>query len=281
MRHYLPIFGLGIALIATGDQEVAARQGVDFTVLAEAPADATTPATPMSDEAALRAAKIPTDGAGLIEFFRKRLEAADENRLRGLVAQLGDDVFQKREQASAQLVAAGKRAKPILQEAANNADLEVAYRARESLRRIEQGATSMVVAAAARVLAQRKPDGATETLLAYLPAAEDDSVAEEVRSSLAVLAVREGQPDPVLVAALADKQPTRRAAAAVALCQAGATGQMPAIRKLLHDSDALVRLRVGLALSVAREKAALPGFIDWLADLPPQETGSAEDLLYH
>jgi HEAT repeat protein len=278
MRHrLLPLFAFGLVTVALAGHDAAARQAADTP---DAAREATA-GPPASDEAVLRTAKIPTDGPGLIEFFRKRtVESADNGRLRKLVGQLGDDVFQVREQASAQLIAAGARAKPVLAEALRDPDLEVAYRARECLRRIEQGATAMLVSTAARVLAQHKPDGAAEVLLNYLPSAEDEAVAEEVRSALAALAVRDGRPDPVLVAALADKQPTLRAAAAVALSRGGAAGQTDAVRKLLGDPDPGVRLRVGLALAAGREKEALPVLIDLIGELPSQDTGSVEDLLY-
>jgi outer membrane protein assembly factor BamB len=56
---------------------------------------------------------------------------------------------------------------------------------------------------------------------------------------------------------------------------------MPAVRQLLHDGDATVRMQVGLALAASGDKDALPVLIELLADLPPRETASAEDLLYH
>ena len=43
--------------------------------------------------------------------------------------------------------------------------------------------------------------------------------------------------DKALVAALGDKLPIRRAAAAVALCRAGALAQEPAVRKVVQDAD--------------------------------------------
>src|SRR5216684_3898718 len=78
---------------------------------------------PAADEAAgderlLKDNKIATDGPGLLEFFRKRaVSAADEDHLKALIRQLGDDDFWKRQQASGQLVSAGKRAKPLLRQA--------------------------------------------------------------------------------------------------------------------------------------------------------------------
>jgi HEAT repeat protein len=274
MRHHLlPILTQGILVLAAlSGCPAGARQP---------PENGTTaPSSGSSDEAVLHAAKIPTDGAGLLEFFRRRA-LSDKGHFQALAAQLGDDDFQAREKASAQFVEIGMRAKSILKEAMKDPDLEVAYRARECLRHIDQGETAMLVSAAARVLVQLKPDGAAEVLLAYLPFAEDDTVAAEVRGDLTTLAVRDGRPEPGLVAALADKQPVKRAAAAEALCRAGAAGQMAAIRKLLHDPDAVVRLRVGMALCTAGEKEAVPVLIDLLADLPSQDTSTIEDLLYH
>src|SRR5262249_4611904 len=161
-------------------------------------ARADTAATP--DERMLREAKVPIDGPGLLEFFRQRtVDAADETRLKTLVRQLGDDSFEKREEASRQLVAIGARALPILRQASTDSDIEVVRRAQECLRRIEQGTTSVVLSTAVHVLGQRKPPGAVEVLLAYLPSAEDESVAEEIRITLTALALRDGKPEPALV----------------------------------------------------------------------------------
>jgi hypothetical protein len=240
------------------------------------------PAAPVSDDVALTAARIPTDGPGLLDFFRKRtIEGADKGRLQTLATQLGDETFRVREQASAQLVAAGSRARAVLEEAAKDPDPEVSHRARECLSRIKRGATAMVVSAAVRVLAQRKPEGATEVLLGYLPSAEDDAVAEEVCNSLTALAVRDGKSDDAIVAAVNDKLPVKRAAAGVALCRAAAKSELSSVRKLLQDPEATVRLRVGLALAAAGEKQSLPVLIDLLTALPSQDTIAVEDLLYN
>jgi HEAT repeat protein len=279
MRHY--VLGSIAAAIAVACLVRLAVAGQDPA--APGPDKEAASATALAaDEAALKAANIPTDQAGLIEFFRKRTaEGADKDRLQQLATELGDDSFDVRERASAQLVAAGIRAKSILTKAKESADPEVVFRAKECLRKIEQGATSLVISAAARLLARKSPDNATELLLAYLPTAEDENVADDVRATLATLAMRDGQPDRVLVAALTDKRPLIRSGGAIALCRGGATAQMPAVRKLLQDADPTVRMQVGLALAAVGEKEALPTLIDLLADLPPQETASIEDLLYH
>ncbi|HZT82897.1 MAG TPA: HEAT repeat domain-containing protein, partial [Gemmataceae bacterium] len=231
------------------------------------------------DVQALREAKLPTEGKSLVEFFKKRtLAKADRDRIKDLIRDLGNDDFDKRQAASAQLTAIGAPAAPLLREAAKSADPEVVRRAKECLKQIESGVSSSFVAAAARVLAARKPDGAVEALLGYAPFAEDDTVAEAVRNGVAALAVRDGKPEPAVVQALADKAPARRAAAAFALSRV--ESQRPAVRKLLKDADATVRLRAGLGLAAAKEKDAVPVLIDLLAELPPEQAWPVEDMLY-
>jgi hypothetical protein len=232
-----------------------------------------------ADEALLKDAKIATDGPGLLEFFRQRTTSnpTDES-IKVLIDQLGDDSFSKREQAANQLIAIGGRTKTFLRKAVADSDYEVAFRARTCLAEIEQGGTARTLTAAARVLALRKPDAAAAVLLDYLPAAEDESVAEEVRSALTVLAVRDGKADAAVVEGLKDKNPVKRAACGVTLARAKV--ELPNVRKLLEDAEPLVRMRVGVALVSVKEKDAVPVLIELLGQLPMQETGTIEDLLY-
>ncbi len=236
---------------------------------------------PSRDEQALREAGIPTDGPGLLTFFRNRtIDAGDAGRLEKLVKQLGDDSFTARELASKQLVAVGARARKVLTEALKDPDVEISRRAQECLRLIEQGASATVVASAVHLLVQHKPAGTVEVLLNYLPSADDEMLAQEVRAALCDLAVRDGKAEPALLAALADASALKRAAAGLALARARLPEHLPAVRKLLDDPDARVRLRVGLALSAVRDKEALPVLIRLLDQLPAEETGLVEDLLY-
>jgi hypothetical protein len=262
MRHRIfPALGVWVLLVLTGSargEDAAAR-----------------------DEQAVRESGIPTDGPGLLAFFRNRtIDAGDAERLAKLVKQLGDDSFVVREMASRQLVGIGARARKVLAEALKDPDVEVSRRAQECLRLIEQGAGATVVASAVRVLARRKPAGTLEVLLDYLPSVDEEMVAEAVRASLADLAVRDGKAEPALVAALADTSAVKRGAAGFALARARLAEHLPAVRKLLADPDPRVRLRVGLALCAARDKEALSVLIRLLDELPAEETGRVEDLLY-
>jgi hypothetical protein len=244
-----------------------------FTVLAFASGGAD------ADEVLLKESRIATDGPGLLAFFRERAHTTPtDDALKALVDQLGDDSFQRRESASRQLVAIGGRAKSFLQKAVSSEDYEIAYRAKVCLAEIDAGGTARTLSAAARLMAVRKPVGAIAVLLDYLPAAEDQAVAEEVRATIAALATRDGKVDQALSAGLKDENATKRSACGVTLAQIGE--ELPAVRKLLEDEDPLVRMRVGVALVAARQKEAVPVLIDLLGRLPAQETGLIEDLLY-
>jgi hypothetical protein len=230
------------------------------------------------DSAALKAAGIPTDGPGLVAFFKQQsLTLSDEARIKALVRQLGDDEFKKREQASRQLILLGSRARTFLQAAVKDPDPEIARRAQDCLDRLARGVSATALAAAARELARLHPPQAAAALIEYLPAADNETVIEAIQRALPSLAVRDGKTDPALVAALSDKFPLKRSVAAAALCSAHSPDAMPSVRKLLQDRDPHVRLRVGMALAAGREKDAVPVLIRLLDELPWSDL---EPLMY-
>lgn len=239
------------------------------------------PPTVSDDEQTLKAAGFGGDTATLLEFFRLRtLGDTSRAQIAALVRRLGDRSFAARERASAELARFGPAAVESLRPALKDPDLEVARRAEQCLQRIAENGSEVAVAiAAARVLARRHPAGACEVLLGYLPHADDVLVAEEVRTALGTLALRDGQPEPILAAALSDRAPVRRAAAAEAFTRAGAAGLRTAVAKLLHDPEPAVRLRVALALAASGAKEAIPVLIALLAELPVDQAFLAEDAL--
>jgi HEAT repeat protein len=234
----------------------------------------------LADEMRLQAAGLSTDGAGLLAFFRQRTRGeATPQRLAALVERLGAKAPAQRQQAAADLVAIGPPAIPLLRQAVKDPDLpEAAARARACLQALEKDSPG-ISAAAARLLARRRPAGAAEALLAYLPAAEDETVLEEVRTALVSLAYDRGQPDPALLRALEDPVPLRRASAIMALCHSGTAEPRAALRKLLQDPTPSVRLRASLALAHARDAKAVSTLIALLADLPPEQGREALDFL--
>jgi hypothetical protein len=232
------------------------------------------------DEKLLRDARIAPDGPGLLAFFRERtLTEAQKAKLADLVAKLGDDDFDVREKASADLVKAGRLAVPLLRPAVRSRDAEVARRAADCLSTIEQGNEATLAAAAARVLAARKPDGTAAVLLAYLPNAPDEAVEAAVLAALAGAGLRDGKADAALVAALKDKEAVRRAAAASVVGRASAD-QRKAVLPLLEDADAQVRFSAASALVRTGEKAAVPALIALVEKGTPALAWQAEDFLF-
>jgi len=221
-----------------------------------------------------------TDGATLLEEFRKRtLTSGDLERIETLIRKLGDKSFRIREQAMADLTAYGNAVVPRLREVTRGGDLERRLRAERCLAAIVKQDRRALPPVAARLLALRKPPGAVETLLGFLPWADDDRLAGEVHKALTTVAVRDGKADPALVRALGDVLPSRRAIAAEILVSVADSGHRAAVRKLLVDPDPTVRLAVAVALVYARERDTVPVLIDLASELPPGQARHAEELL--
>jgi cyclophilin family peptidyl-prolyl cis-trans isomerase/HEAT repeat protein len=240
-----------------------------------APPDAT-----KADEDTLKAAGLVTDDAALIDFFRSKTpEDGDREKIAALIRDLGADDFTVRERASNELVKVGGKAASLLRQAKLSEDVEVARRAEACLRKIERKQEPALTAAAARLLAARRAAAAARTLLEFAPFADDPDALESVCDALAVVAVRDGKPEPALTDALISKQPLRRGLAGEALVRAGQADAVPAVRELLDDADRLVRLRVGLAFVEKNDKSVIPRLIELLADLPHDQSRVIEDLL--
>lgn len=249
--------------------------------LAVALAPAQPPATSTADEQTLTKAHIATDGPSLVAFFKARVVPdVDRQRLANLVRQLGDDSYAIRERASTELATAGLPAVALLRKAASDPDVEIARRAERCLKQIERVPTAALTAAAARLMAQRKPAGGLRVLLDYLPSADDPVVAEELREAICTLAVVNGMPDPLLTAALDDQSPARRGAAVVALVRTGRPDAIAAAGRALADGSVDVRRRAAIALVTrAKDRSAVPALIGLLAELPPAEAWPVQELL--
>src|SRR5262249_4118662 len=138
---------------------------------------------------------------------------------------------------------------------------------------------SAIYSAVARLLARRHPPGATEVLLRHLPDAYGSTTSEDVLEALLSLNKRSSKPDPVLLAALHDSVPARRAAAGYLLGRRRGADIRQWGAKRLADGDAVVRPRAALGLASGNEKKAIPVLIDLLAEPGGELAWPAEDLL--
>jgi HEAT repeat protein/outer membrane protein assembly factor BamB len=229
-------------------------------------------------EKSLRGAGVGTDGPSLLRFFRDRTLSPEQRAgLAHAVSALADPSWAAREQASADLVRAGRSARALLRAAASDPDPERARRAARCLQRAESAGELSLAAAAARVLADRRPDGAADALLGYLPAAGDEALEETLFEALGAAGVRGGKADPALAAALADAEPLRRAAAASVLGRTPAGA--PAVRPLLRDADARVRYEAAAALVRGGDRDAVPALVGLLGEGPLPLAWQAQEVL--
>jgi HEAT repeat protein len=235
---------------------------------------------PSDDEKFLAQAKVPTDGPGLLEFLRNRT-ATDEKRreIEKLVEQLADDNFDVREKATDKLRAFGGLAVPALRRALKSSDVEVAARAANCLKEINDVGSNDIVLAACHVLSLKKPPQATETLLAFLPEVEGRAVQDELAETLGIVAVRDGKADAALVKALEHKVPHVRAVAGEVLAASGLSDHAVSVAKLLEDKQPTVRARVAFALARAQDKSAIPVLIELLPELTPVRVAQAQEML--
>jgi hypothetical protein len=240
------------------------------------------PATPdtAEEEQILKDAKIASDGPSLLEFFRKRIVSARQlERIDALISRLGDEDFKVREQAAAELKGIGTPALARLRPALQDKDAEVRWRAGVTIAAIEQNNEGSWIVAAARLLKARRQPGAVPLLLDYLPFAASAEVEEEALAALTVLGVRDGKVDPALGAALREKAPVKRAAAAMLVGWAGTSEQRAAVKGLLGDGDPRVRLSAARGLLAARDRTVLPTLLALVKDAPLPVAEEAEGLL--
>lgn len=234
-----------------------------------------------ADEQVLKQAQLATDSPSLLAYFRLRtVGEADRHRIDGLIRQLGDSAYAVRDRATAELSTCGLAAVSQLRQASADADVEIARRAERCLAQIERVPSANLSAAMARLIGQRKPEGAVGVLLAFLPYADDESVADELRDALAALALNGTPIDPLLEKALDDRLPIRRGAAAEALIRTRRPEMIARCRKALTDSNVDVRLRAALALVAhAKDKPTVMPMINLMAELPQGAGWRIEEIL--
>jgi HEAT repeat protein len=228
-----------------------------------------------------------TEGPAFLNELKKRTRPeVDPGKVHALVRKLGDDAFDARESAQKDLVGLGVPILPLLRQVYSDPpDLEARNRIRACIETIEgqdEKAKEEYLPrflALARLVALRKPPGAAEAILAYLPSQDEDRLREELENALTAVAFSTGEADPVLLKALTDRSATRRIAAVRALCTVRRPDHLEKARRLLQDADPAVRLATALALAEARDPGALPALASLIAQAPADLAAQAEDFL--
>jgi HEAT repeat protein len=230
-----------------------------------------------------------TEGPELLNELKKRSRPkVDLENVRALVQKLGDNTFDARESAQNELVSLGVPVLSFLRQVYRDPpDLEVRVRIQACIGTIE-GQNEKAkeeylprLLALTRLVALRKPEGAAEAILAYLPSQDEDGLREELQNALAAVAFSKGEANPVLLRSLTDSSATRRIAAARALCTVPQPDHLEKVRRLLQDADPAVRLAVAVALAEARDPGALPALASLIAQAPADLAAQAEGFLSH
>ncbi len=272
---------VGILLLSNGLTAKALRKIVRV--------DNGEPEKVLSDAEALAAAKLKeTDADALLSYFRQRtVSDADRTKIQSSIRKLGAEDFDERLKAADEVERYGPAAiGPLRAAFQNDPDPEISYRSFESLKRLEKVPHTSVAVAAVRALAKLQAAGTAEVLLAFLPLADDQVIADEIAKTLGKIAYKDGKADSALTAGLTDTVSLRRAAAAIALVQGNPSAEnrtelFPKILKSAQTAaDLDTKIRILLALvSVGHDKDAVGPMIDTLADLPRGRLWQAEDLL--
>jgi hypothetical protein len=250
------------------------------------------PAEPVKSDAEVLASVglKADDPAGLVGYIRQRtLSDADLTRIQAVIRRLGDERFEERIKASAEVETFGPAAiAPLRAAAQSDPDPEIAYRAGETLGRMEKVSHTAVALAAVRALAKLKPTEAPPVLLGYLTVSDSIAVEDGIRAALVGMAVRDGQPDVALVAALKDPSAVRRGAAAVALIKGGAKtsssrtpAALPQVKAAVTaEADSETKFRMVFALlTAARDADAVGELIGLIPAVPRGRLWQIEDYL--
>ena len=233
------------------------------------------------EETILTHFKKPTDTAALLAYLKEH-SALDEDLLAipDLIKQLGDDEYSRRQAASKKLIAIGLPAFMPLLAAMSDRDAERAELAKSTIGKMDRNTHTIAVPPVTiRLLMRRKPPELLETLLRYLPFTTDPEVEEDLYYHINELALVDGKINPVLMKALDDKLPARRALAGCIVARAGTPEQKMSAYLLLRDADANVRLCAAQGYLAGLEKTGLSTLVDLLEAKPMCLAWQAEELL--
>jgi HEAT repeat protein len=226
---------------------------------------AAAPPPAWENEEYLKAHGLPSGGKGALAVLKKLApREGDSLRVAALIAELGSDDFDLREDAVARLANLGKRVEADIARAEKSTDPEVRRRATMTLDRLRGRPSWARVRALVRAVRAWRPEGAYETFLDLLAGAEDPRVTAEIYGALADFA--DGAVPGPLVAALKGREWERRAAAAFAAGRSLDTRPQDQVVRLAEtDPVPEVRLRAAQGLLAGGSPAglkALPGLLE-------------------
>jgi len=282
--------GLGSAAIA---QQVVLQQRV--AVMGNAP-----PVKPTNNETQQQADLRILNDAGLkdaapevlIAYLKDRtLTGVALVKIQTLIKDFAwNKPFPTRMAAQETLLKVGGPAMAPLKLNTTNDDAEIAFRSKETIRRMERekSISSEVTTSVIRSLGRVNSAVATEALFAFLPLADTPLIIDEIQRASTANAGTGNTPNPTFVKALEDERPLVRRVAAIALASGGNEGQRVRFKtvhpKLIElaktDKDVALRFELARILLIeSREKQAVVMLINTLPEATRGQSWVVEELL--
>ncbi len=232
-----------------------------------------------ADERLLKEQGIGPGGDALLKFLRLRSPTGDDRpEINRLLAALGSDSFEERENATQLLIQRGSSIAADLKKLADHPDAEVRRRAAEALAEIEHGPGPALPVAVIRQLVLQAPAGTAAALLRYVPFADDESIEDAIIAGLERL--HQGKPlSPALLDGLRSPAAAIRGVAGRIVGEHGTIEQRDRAAALLRDGDPNVRFRTAVGLLTGGQRVAATTLIDLLLENPPL-CWQAEAILY-
>ena len=236
-----------------------------------------------ADLETLKSGGYADDVKSLTDFFRNHtVKDADKARVSALIKKLGDDSFEARQEASAELAKCGVWAIALIRSSLKDPDHEIVRRCELALKTMEKVPTRSLALASARLLTKYKDDTITDALMGYLPLCDDESVAEEIRNTFTALAIRDGKRDAVLEASLENRDKLKRSAAAEAFTRVNDKESRSRMREFLKkEPESDIKLVIALSLvNDAREKELIPEVIRLMPEVTAEQAWRTEELMW-
>lgn len=235
------------------------------------------------EESVLRGMNLPTKGSDLLRILRDRTPKEDTvAQFKKHASRLDAANFAERMKANADLLKMGSVIRPLLEQliAEGRLELETKRRVEQILETFPPEKDIAAVSAASRLIDRDKPAERLPVLLDFIPHATNEAVRQDVQRAIDGSALEGKKPAALILEALKDSTPARRAAAGEALVRTlGPAEAKVHIEPLLADAHPLVRYQVGKALVEKHDKAGLPMLIASINTDVPERVEYVMDLL--
>lgn len=196
----------------------------------------------------LKSAAVAIDSAKLLPFLKNKVpDTSSRAATDKWLAQWQNGNVAEQKQAAAELIALGPAALPALKRARMLASAELTTVIDDCIAKIASNEVPEVIAAAARVLAERQPEEAIEVLVQYIPFVSDLWLEDALLHALGAASIRNNKVDDRLLAALKGPAPQRAIAGSV-LATYGGFAERALVRSLFTDPDASVRQHAAAGL---------------------------------